>query len=147
MAMKPMSPSAGLAVSVVALLALFLVSLPGLGIETRSFTSYASWAAPIFLGFTLVIFAGGIAALGLLRSRPWTATHASDAAGIAAIVTVALDTSHVGGLPPPTGPLILGIVVAIVGAFVLYGGYRLRAEACDGESCDGEDAPQSPTPT
>jgi hypothetical protein len=132
-----------LAASVVVLLGLYLVSLPGFGIETRPYTSYAAWAAPVFLALTLVIFAGGIAAIALLRSRPWTATHASDAAGVAAIVAVILDTSHVGGVPPPTGPLLLGIVVAVVGALILFNGYRVRDDLCDGESCDCEEHPQA----
>jgi hypothetical protein len=136
--MPRMSRPTMLAASVVVLLGLYLISLPGFGIETRPYTSYAAWAAPVFLGLTLVIFAGGIAALALLRSRSWTATHASDAAGVAAIVAVLLDTSHVGGLPPPTGPLLLGIVVAVVGALILFNGNRVRDELCDGESCDCE---------
>lgn len=101
---------------VLAQILVFIISLPGLGIETRKPSDYAAWAGPIFLGLTLLVFALGIAALALLRSRVSLGLGLGAGQAIAAVTTNLFDISHVGGPPPPPGPLLLAglsIVLAI----------------------------------
>ncbi|HEV2231629.1 MAG TPA: hypothetical protein VGV64_04315 [Thermoplasmata archaeon] len=104
-------------------LVVFVVSLPGFGIETRSFTQYASWAGPIFLGLTLVIFASGLAGIGWSGRRPRAAAYLAIVMGVASIATTVFDDSHLGGPPPPMGPYLLGFVsIAVaIGLFALAG--------------------------
>ena len=104
----------------IVVLLLFVVSLPGLGIETRPFTSYAPWAGPVFLVLTIIIFATGIAVPLLHARRPRLSLQLSFVLGAAAIATVAFDTSHIGGLPPPLAPLVLGLIAAVVAAGLLF---------------------------
>ena len=99
---------------VVIQLVIFIVSLPGFGIETRTPAQYAAWAGPLFLLFTLLIFVLGLAALGLSRSRPAWTRNLAVGQGVVALAINFLDISHVGGPAPPTGPLILGIASIVV---------------------------------
>lgn len=103
---------------------LFVVSLPGLGIETRKFTDYATWAAPIFLGLTIIIFAGVVAAVAMAR-RPsdWTARLGAVVAGAAIAITL-FDLSAIAGPKAPLGPLGLSAVVLVVSAGILYAAWR-----------------------
>jgi hypothetical protein len=118
-------------------LILFLVSLPGFGIETRSFTQYAAWAGPVFLILTLAIFAGGIASLALLRRNPDRSSTCAMAMAGAAITTVALDTSHVGGPPPPVGPFWLGVVGAVIALAIIWAAIRGRGSSRQTSSTAG----------
>jgi hypothetical protein len=96
---------------------IFLISLPGFGIETRKPSDYQPWAGPVFLILTLLVFAFGVAALVAARSSASWLVRLGVAQGAAALLTNVLDISHVGGPPPPTGPLVLGaisIAVAIL---------------------------------
>ena len=103
-----------LQVLVVVQLVIFLVSLPGLGLETRAPSQYAAWAGPVFLGLTFLVFALGVSSLGLGGSRPARAVQLGAAQAVAAIATNVLDFSHVGGPPPPTGPLVLGVISIVI---------------------------------
>ena len=108
-------------------LVIFVLSLPGLGIETRSASQYAAWAAPIFLGLTALVFALGVAAIAVARRRMPVAARLAVAQAGAALVTNVLDISHVGGPPPPTGPLILAIVsIAVAVGEIVYAGQVLK---------------------
>lgn len=99
---------------VAAQIIIFLISLPGFGIETRTASQYAAWAGPIFLGLTVLVFAIGAASLlGMRGSGRWFGPLAGGQ-GVAAIVTNVLDFSGVGGPRPPTGPLVLGVVAILV---------------------------------
>ena len=119
-------PRNRLGLLVAVLLALFLVSLPGFGIETRSFMAYAAWAGPIFLILTLVVFVGGVIALVFLRSNLRRACDGARASGAAAILATLLDYSGIGGPAPPRGPLVLGLIVLLVGLAVVVVSYRTR---------------------
>ncbi|MCI4351512.1 MAG: hypothetical protein L3K15_08390 [Thermoplasmata archaeon] len=110
------------------LLILFFLAFPGLGIETRPYSSYAAWAGPVFLLLTLLLFGAGIAAVALVHRRPSVASMAAIVDGVIAVIIVALDTSHVGGLPPPPGPLVLGVVSALVGLALIVAAGRYRAK-------------------
>lgn len=114
-----------LLVLVVVQLAIFVVSLPGLGIETRSPSQYAAWAGPLFLLLTVLVFALGIGALVLARSRAIGAARLGLGQGVVAIVTNLLDFSHVGGPPPPSGPLILGAIAIVVAVAELVVAFRV----------------------
>ncbi|MCI4348878.1 MAG: hypothetical protein L3J93_01485 [Thermoplasmata archaeon] len=130
---------------VVVLAILFLVSFPGFGIETRSYASYAAWAGPIFLILSLLIFASGIVGLLLHWRGSTKAPYFGMVMAGAAIATILLDISHVGGLPPPTGPLILsgiGLVLAVVLLWVSYSEYCWQD--CD-ECKDDAAAPSAPS--
>ncbi|HKS59917.1 MAG TPA: hypothetical protein VJS68_03975 [Thermoplasmata archaeon] len=133
-----MAPS-GFRRPVVLLLALeavlFLVSLPGFGIETRSFAQYAAWAGPIFLTLTLVIFGSAIAGIVLAKRPPnWSRRMGILAAGAAVSVTL-FDLSAVAGPPDPTGPLILsGVVIVVSAAILLAVGMEMRTPPTDSPS-------------
>lgn len=114
-----------LLVLVVVEIALFVVSLPGFGVETRSFTQYAAWAGPEFLLLTLLIFIPGVIAVVYLFRKPARAGSAAILSAIAALATVALDTSHVGGPPPPPGPFWLGVVAALIAVAIIVCGWRV----------------------
>ncbi|HKV89952.1 MAG TPA: hypothetical protein VJQ43_02010 [Thermoplasmata archaeon] len=101
-------------------LILFLVSLPGFGIETRSFTSYAAWAGPIFLVLTLLVFGLGLAGIAVVWRNPRRSAQLGAGMAVAAVVTVLFDLSHVAGPPDPPGPLVLSVFVIIVSAGVLF---------------------------
>ncbi|HZY69495.1 MAG TPA: hypothetical protein VFF67_00760 [Thermoplasmata archaeon] len=92
----------------------FLVSLPGFGIETRTVSQYSAWAGPVFLLLTVLVFVLGIAAFVLSRSRATAAARFGFGQGVVAIVTNLLDFSHVGGPAPPAGPLVLGVIAIVV---------------------------------
>jgi hypothetical protein len=110
-------------------LLVFLVALPGFGIETRSFTQYAAWAGPIFLALTVVLFAAGIAGLVTLR-RPSNASPISAlTVAVAALLTVLLDDSHVAGPPPPAGPLVLSVIAIVVSALLIVFAYQSMGAA------------------
>jgi peptidoglycan/LPS O-acetylase OafA/YrhL len=109
------------------LLVLFFLAFPGLGIETRPYTSYASWAGPLFLVLTLLIFGAGLATLALLRRRGRVAAALGIVGGITAVAVVALDLSHVGGLPAPLGPLVLGLVSAAVAVALIVAAAKFRS--------------------
>jgi hypothetical protein len=134
---------------IVVLLLLFLVSFPGFGIETRSYSSYAAWAGPIFLVLSLLIFASGIAALLLRWRGSANAPYLGMVMAGAAIATILLDVSHVGGLPPPTGPLLLsalGLVIAAALLWVSYSAYcwQYCEEGKDGACTDEATSPSAP---
>jgi hypothetical protein len=95
-------------------LVIFLVSLPGFGIETRTTSQYAFWAGPVFLVLTLLVFALGVASLGLIRSRRCLSAELGLGQGVVAIVTNLFDFSHIGGPAPPTGPFVLGSIAVVV---------------------------------
>lgn len=103
---------------------LFVASLPGLGIETRKFTQYAMWAAPIFLGLTIVIFAGAVVAVVTARRPSLTTARVSVIVGFAAIAITLFDLSAIAGPPDPPGPLGLSVVVLIVSGAMLLLAYR-----------------------
>gem|GEM_PF-2762208 len=104
----------GLLALVAVQLLIFVLSLPGLGIETRTPGQYAAWAGPIFLVLTLLVFLLGIGALASSRSRPTWVPGLSAGQGVMALLTNLLDISQIGGPAPPTGPLILGVVSIVV---------------------------------
>ena len=103
---------------------LFIVSLPGLGLETRKFTQYATWAAPIFLGLTIVIFAGVVGAAATARRPSRTTASLAVLVGVATIAITLFDLSAIAGPPDPPGPFGLSVVVLIVSALVLFLAYR-----------------------
>lgn len=92
----------------------FLASLPGFGIETRTTSQYAAWAGPIFLVLTILVFVLGVAMLAYYRSKPWTSARLGLGQAVAAIATNLLDFSHVGGPAPPLGPFVLGVIALIL---------------------------------
>lgn len=100
-------------------IAIFVVSLPGFGVETRKPSDYSVWAGPLFLLLTVLVFALGIAALVTLRLRQMLARELGAGQALAAIATNVLDISHVGGPPPPAGPLVLGVLSILVAATTL----------------------------
>jgi hypothetical protein len=113
-------------------IAIFVLSLPGFGVETRKASDYSVWAGPIFLLLTVLVFALGIAAIVALRSRLHLARELGAGQAVAALATNLLDISHAGGPPPPTGPLVLGILsilVALVTLAVVAVLLRPRVEA------------------
>lgn len=110
---------------VAAQMVVFLVSLPGFGIETRTPGQYAAWAGPLFLALTILVFALGIAALAMARSRATTTTRLALGQGVVAIATNLLDFSHVGGPAPPTGPLVLGLIAIVIAGGELLLGFRV----------------------
>ncbi len=108
-------------------LIVFLVSLPGFGIETRKFTQFAAWAGPIFLVLTLVVFTFGASGIALTWRRPRTAAYLAVGMGVSALAAILLDLSKVGGPAPPTGPLILAIVGIVIAIFQFgFAGAALR---------------------
>src|SRR5215472_15029883 len=77
---------------------IFILSLPGFGIETRKPSDYAAWAGPIFLILTVLVLALGVLAiLLLLRDRATGARKLALGQAVAALATNLLDISHVGG--------------------------------------------------
>lgn len=115
-----------LIVLVLVQLAIFVVSLPGLGLETRKPTDYAAWAGPIFLLLTILVFLTGVAAVALAGSRVGASIRLGALQGAIAIGINLLDFSHVGGPPPPTGPLILGVLAVVVAVLELLFADRAR---------------------
>lgn len=105
--------------AILAQIFVFLISLPGLGIETRKPSDYAAWAGPIFLVLTLLVFAFGIAALVFVRSRVGLSFSLGGGQAILAVTTNLLDISHVGGPPPPPGPLLLAGVSIVLATVTL----------------------------
>ncbi|HEV2317715.1 MAG TPA: hypothetical protein VGV89_09110 [Thermoplasmata archaeon] len=103
-----------LAILVVLQMVIFLISLPGFGIETRTTGQYAPWAGPIFLVLTILVFAFGIAALAVMRSRTRTFVRLASAQAVVAVATNLFDFSHVGGPAPPIGPFVLGVIALFV---------------------------------
>jgi peptidoglycan/LPS O-acetylase OafA/YrhL len=99
---------------------LFLVSLPGLGLETRKFTDYAPWAGPIFLILTLVIFVGILAAIAVARRPSHGTASLAIVVAIAAVAIVLFDLSAIAGPPDPPGPLGVSAVVLVVSAAMLF---------------------------
>jgi peptidoglycan/LPS O-acetylase OafA/YrhL len=109
-------------------LILFVLSLPGLGIETRTTGDYAAWAGPIFLVLTLLIFVLGIVGILLaIRGRRSSALAASGMAW-AAVAIVLFDLSAIGGPPDPPGPLALSAVVLVVCGLLFYLSARILRE-------------------
>jgi hypothetical protein len=106
-------------------LVIFVVSLPGVGIETRKFTQYASWAGPLFLVLTVLVFALGLGTIATVRRPTKTAANAGAAMAIFAAVTNILDFSHLGGPPPSPGPLYLGIASLVVAILQLLSAARV----------------------
>ena len=106
--------------------AIFVVSLPGFGLETRKPTDYAAWAGPIFLLLTILVFLTGAAAVILAGSRGGASIRLGALQGVIAIGINLLDFSHVGGPPPPTGPLLLGVIAIAVGVLELLFADRAR---------------------
>ena len=104
------------------LLVIFLISLPGFGIETRTTSQYSAWAGPVFLVLTILVFALGVSAFVTSRRRARASASLAIGAGLAAIATNLLDFSHVGGPAPPTGPLVLGILATLVAVVLIVGG-------------------------
>lgn len=98
---------------------IFIVSLPGFGVETRKASDYSAWAGPIFLLLTVLVFALGVAAIVALRSRGHLARELGAGQAVSALATNLLDISHVGGPPPPSGPLLLGILSILVALVTL----------------------------
>jgi hypothetical protein len=113
-----------LAFTIVQLL-IFVVSLPGVGIETRKFTQYAAWAGPVFLVLTVLVFALGLASIATVRRPTKTTANAGAAMAIVAAITNLLDFSHLGGPPPPPGPFYLGIVALVVAILQLLSAARV----------------------
>jgi hypothetical protein len=114
------------------LIVLFVVSLPGFGIETRRFTQYAAWAGPVFLVLTILVFAGAAGGLATGRSRPRLSASLATLAAASAIVATLLDFSLVGGPPAPPGPFVLGIVTLAVSVLILVvAGWVLRAASAE----------------
>ncbi len=122
----PLRPSTrALVALLVVQLFIFVISLPGFGVETRSTSQYSAWAGPVFLGLTLLVFAFGVAGLVMCWRRTRTAAYLATAMGVFAAVTVLFDYSGVGGAKPPTGPFILGIVALIVSALLFISAWRV----------------------
>ena len=117
---------------------LFVLSLPGFGVETRKFSQYANWAGPVFLGLTLGIFLTGIAGLLLVRRNLRGAARSGIVMAVAAIAIVLFDLSSVAGPPDPPGPLALSAVVLGVSVAILYVGVRALRTAA---------APPDPAPS
>jgi hypothetical protein len=93
---------------------IFVVSLPGFGVETRKPTAYAAWAGPIFLVLTVLIFVLGVAAFLFSRGEgPRLARTVLLQAAVAFVIN-AFDFSGVGGPRPPPGPLALGLLAIVV---------------------------------
>src|ERR1700730_4929556 len=100
-----MRGAVGLLVLAAALdLLIFIVALPGFGIETRTVSDYKSWGGPIFLLLTVILFASGVAALVTSPSRPGPSARFALLMAAAGIVTVLLDDSGLAGKLPPAGP-------------------------------------------
>jgi peptidoglycan/LPS O-acetylase OafA/YrhL len=114
-----------IAALLLAQLIVFVISLPGFGVETRSFTQYASWAGPVFLVLTLLVFGLGILGLLFLRRREGRGAWAAIGMALSAAAAVLLDLSHVGGPPPPPGPLVLSAVALVLSALLLFAGGRV----------------------
>lgn len=107
-------------VAVAAQLVIFIVSLPGFGIETRKPSDYSVWAGPIFLLLTILVIVLGLGFFAVARRRPRSARRLAVGQAFAAIATNVLDISHVGGPAPPNGPLVLGILSIIVAVATLW---------------------------
>lgn len=120
--------SSTLGIAIVAQLAIFLISLPGLGVETRKPSDYAAWAGPMFLILTILVFVLGLAAFALWRRRPWGARNLAMGQAAAAVATNLLDISHVGGPAPPMGPLVLGLLSIVVAVVAIYEASRCPVE-------------------
>jgi hypothetical protein len=120
-------------------LLVFVVSLPGFGIETRSFTQYARWAGPVFLALTVLVFALGILSLATVRRPTKTTANAAAAMAILAAVTNLLDFSHLGGPAPPPAPFALGIA-----SLVLAIGQLLASARVIGQTGAGPPPPWTP---
>ena len=110
-------------------LVVFIVSLPGFGIETRSLSAYAPWSGPIFLLLTILIFLSGLAGIGLASRRPRASAKFGWAMGLAAILTVVLDDSRVAGPAPPPGPYALGFVAILVALAIFAAALRVGRDA------------------
>lgn len=96
------------------LMAIFLVSLPGFGIETRKTTDYSAWAGPVFLILTLLVFALGVAAIMARKRATGTLQATAGSQAAVAVLLNLLDFSGVGGPRPPPGPLVLGVSAIVI---------------------------------
>jgi hypothetical protein len=125
-----MDRTRGLALLLALQIVLFFLSLPGLGIETRTTSQYAAWAGPIFLGLTLLVFVTGVVGILLVRRRPRWGGMFGLAMGVTAVAIVLFDLSAVAGPPDPPGPLVLSAVVLAVCVGIFYQASRiLRSDA------------------
>jgi len=118
--MAPSSRERALIGALFVLVVLFIVSLPGLGVETRTTAQYAAWAGPIFLVLTILVFALSLAGIGLARYGRRSVAATAGGAATAAVAIVLFDLSAIGGPPDPPGPLALSVVVLVVCALIYY---------------------------
>jgi hypothetical protein len=127
-----------LAILILVQLLIFVVSLPGLGVETRTPSQYAPWAGPIFLLLTILVFALGIAALLMLRYGAARTSQLALGQAIVAIATNAFDFSHVGGPAPPIGPTVLGLIAIVIAVLeIVFAGRLLMGEPASADTDKG----------
>lgn len=112
----------------VVLMVIFVLSLPGLGLETRKTTDYAAWAGPIFLVLTLLVFAFGVATFVLRKRSVRSLRSVAGSQAVVAILLNLLDFSGVGGPRPPLGPLVLGVSAVAVAVLELGVMFSLRSQ-------------------
>lgn len=111
--------------AILAQLSIFVLSLPGFGIETRKPSDYSAWAGPLFLALTILVFLLGAGAIVALRNRMGLARMLGVGQAVSALLTNFLDLSHIGGAAPPGGPLALGVVSILVAFLTLYAAWCL----------------------
>jgi hypothetical protein len=110
---------------------LFLISLPGFGIETRKTSDYSAWAGPVFLLLTILVFVLGIVAAVFPRRTSGTFKSAVVGQGAVAIIINLLDFSGLGGPRPPVGPLVLGVAALIVALLEIALGLSIRGSTSE----------------
>lgn len=101
--------------------------LPGVGVETRQASQFASWVNAIFLGLLVVAFVLIVAALVMAWSRPRLTAYLAYLFGFIVVTLAILDISQIGGPAPPTGVSILEIIKLVNVIFLFrFSGRLLR---------------------
>jgi hypothetical protein len=95
----------------------YIPGTPGLGVDTRT-------DAPAVLGIVYgVAFFAPLVALAASWKRPRAAAWLVVVSGVFAVVLPALDLAGVLASPPPTGMVVLNVVILALGLAVIWRGW------------------------
>jgi uncharacterized membrane protein YtjA (UPF0391 family) len=111
--------------SLLALLFSILLAPAPLGLDTRPFSSYASWYASIILPIILILYVLNIAVLLLAWKRPGYVNRVALVWAVLALITTVLDEGGVGG---PMPGLTVGTVEILYLVSVLVTFWLSRAK-------------------